>query len=215
MTAEVGAQAVSNILYPSAKLGLDIDSLQPGTAARFTNRFLLLMNVPTIAKQPNAQEVASLFWALATVQHMAADDACAHFSSLPKHPDAHNRPTAEGTTNMLWALATMEHVPGDGAFRPVLQALQAVDEHLSSGQSAQCLGHCQHAVGSCQISACATVIGCIVQAPVSRMPVPIWSTVYTVWGLQPSLLFPSWSNSVSSTSVLLTRPQSGSCTSKV
>ena len=110
MMPEMGAQAVSNILWSSAKLGLHLDSLAPGVTHGLMTSFLQLAAAQDTAKQPNAQETANLLWAVTTMKHTLPshiiDKCCAHFVSLI---NSSKQPIAQATANLLWAVATMKH----------------------------------------------------------------------------------------------------------
>ena len=108
--SEMGAQAVSNILWSSAKLGIHLDSLAPGVTHGLITRFLQLTAARDIAKQPNAQATANLLWAVATMKHQlpshVIDKCCAHFVTLI---NSSKQPIAQAHANLLWAVATMKH----------------------------------------------------------------------------------------------------------
>ena len=120
MMPEMGAQAVSNILWSSAKLGLHLDSLAPGVTHGLMTRFLQLAATQDTAKQHNAQHTAILLWAVATMKHQlpshVIDKCCAHFDTLINSPRVADRPDAQNIANLIWAFATLEHVPRDRGF---------------------------------------------------------------------------------------------------
>lgn len=68
----MGAQAISNIMWSSEKLGLNPDEYVQGIAHILSNRFLQLMRAADHRQRPNAQDAANLVWALATMHHAAA-----------------------------------------------------------------------------------------------------------------------------------------------
>ena len=126
MLPSVGAQAVSNILWSSAKLGLSPDAFVPGMTDALAARLLQLTKAEA-RHQPNAQSCANFLWALATLGHEPADkgwvDAvCAHFAMLIKHHDESTQPNAQGAANFLWALATLGHEPADKGWVDVVGA---------------------------------------------------------------------------------------------
>ena len=114
---DVGAQAVSNVLWSSAKLGLNPDASVPGMTDALAAKLLQLINNEARC-QPRAQECANSLWALATLGHERADkglaDAvCNHFARLIRHRDARKQPNAQDCANFMWALATLGHGPAD------------------------------------------------------------------------------------------------------
>ena len=120
MMPQMGAQAVSNILWSSAKLGSDLDSLAPGVTHGLMTRFLQLAAAQDTAKQPNAQQTANLLWAVAIMKHQlpshVIDKCCAHFDTLINSSRVADRPGAQSVANLIWAVATLEHVPRDRGF---------------------------------------------------------------------------------------------------
>ena len=110
MMPDMGAQAVSNILWSSAKLGFHLDSLASGMTYGLITRFLQLAAAQDTAKQPNAQHTANLLWAVATTKLQlpshVIDKCCAHFDTLISRS---KQPNAQATANLLWAVATMKH----------------------------------------------------------------------------------------------------------
>ncbi|DBA88943.1 TPA: hypothetical protein ACH3X2_000175 [Trebouxia sp. C0005] len=117
MLPDVGAQAVSNILWSSAKLGLNPDAFVPGMTDALAATMLQLTK-DKAGCQPNAQQCANFLWAFASMGHQPADkgliDAvCQHFVRLIKHRDVSKRPNAQSAANLLWALASLGHQPAD------------------------------------------------------------------------------------------------------
>ncbi len=117
MLPDAKAQAVSNILWSSAKLGLNPDAFVPGMTDALAAK-LLQLTKDEARHQPNAQDCANFMWALATLGHEPADkglvDAvCNHFARLIKHRDDSKRPNAQAAANIMWALGTLGHEPGD------------------------------------------------------------------------------------------------------
>ncbi len=117
MLPDVEARQISNILWSSAKLGLNPDAFVPGMTDALAAK-LLQMTKDEARRQPNAQECANFVWALATLGHEPADkglvDAvCYHFARLIKHRDDSKQPNAQGAANIMWALATLGHEPAD------------------------------------------------------------------------------------------------------
>ena len=115
--SDVGAQSVSNILWSSAKLGLNPDAFVPGMTDALAAKLLQLTRGEGRC-QPNAQSCAIFLWALATLGHQPADkglvDAvCIHFAMLIRHHDESKRPNAQGAANVVWAVATLGHEPAD------------------------------------------------------------------------------------------------------
>ena len=110
MMPQMDAQAVSNIIWSSAKLGITLDNLAPGVTHGLMTRFLQLAAAQDTAKQPNAQATANLLWAVATAKHQlpshVIDKCCAHFGTLIS---SSKQPNAQHTAIMLWAVATMKH----------------------------------------------------------------------------------------------------------
>ena len=83
----VGAQAVSNILWSSAKLGVNPDAFVPGMTDALAAKLLQLTKDQATC-QPSAQTCANSLWALASLGHETADKGliyivCAHFAMLP------------------------------------------------------------------------------------------------------------------------------------
>ena len=114
---DAGAQAVSNILWSSAKLGLNPDAFVPGMTDALAAKLLQLAKDEP-RHRPNAQSCANFMWALATLGHEPAnkgliDAVCAHFVRLIRHHDDSKQPNAQGVANFLWALATLGHEPVD------------------------------------------------------------------------------------------------------
>ena len=114
---DIEARQISNILWSSAKLGLNPDAYVPGMTDALAAKLLQLAK-DEARHQPNAQNCANFMWALATLGHEPADkglaDAvCAHFARLIRHHDDTKRPNAQEVANLLWALATLGHEPAD------------------------------------------------------------------------------------------------------
>ncbi|KAL3149791.1 hypothetical protein ABBQ38_013617 [Trebouxia sp. C0009 RCD-2024] len=112
----LGAWGISNIMWSSAKLGVDPDEYVPGMVRTLATMFLQLIQDMHQKRRPNAQGSSNLVWALATMNHPAATNAlldcvCSHFGSLMHHPDARQRPVAQDVANVLWALAELQHSP--------------------------------------------------------------------------------------------------------
>ena len=121
---DVGAQAVSNILWSSAKLGLNPDAFVPGMTDALAAKLLQLAK-DEARHQPNAQDCANFLWALATLGHEPADkglvDAvCAHFVRLIRHYDDSKQPNAQEGANFMWALAALGHGPSDKGLADVV-----------------------------------------------------------------------------------------------
>ena len=110
MMPQMEAQAVSNILWSSAKLGIHLDSLAPDASHGMMTRFLQLAAARDTAKRPNAQDIANLLWAVATMKlelpSHVIDKCCAHFVTLI---NSFMQPNEQATANLLWAVATMKH----------------------------------------------------------------------------------------------------------
>ena len=114
---DVGAREISNILWSSAKLGLNPDAAVPGMTDALAAK-LLQLTKDEARRQPRAQNCANSLWALATLGHEPADkglvDAvCNHFAMLIKHHDAQRQPNAQESANVIWALASLSHTPAD------------------------------------------------------------------------------------------------------
>ena len=117
---DVDAQAVSNNLWSSAKLGLNPDAVVPGMTNALAAK-LLQRIMDGVRSQPNAQSCANFLWALTSLRHELADkglvDAfCDHFCMLTKHHHDSKQPCAQDCANMLWALATLDHEPVERAW---------------------------------------------------------------------------------------------------
>ena len=69
MMQGIGAQAISNIMSSSAKLGLNPDEFVPGVVHTLADRFQQLMPAANMTQRPNAQDAANFVWALATCNH--------------------------------------------------------------------------------------------------------------------------------------------------
>ena len=120
MMPEMGAQAVSNSLWSSAKLGFHLDSLKPGVTIGLMTRFLQLAAARDTAKQPNAQATTNVFWAVATMKlqlpsHLI-NKCCGHLETLISSSRVADRPNAQNIANFVWAIATLEHIPSDRGF---------------------------------------------------------------------------------------------------
>ena len=120
MMQGMGAQVVSNILWSSAKLGLNPDEHVPGMVHTSTTRFLQLMHATNKTQLPNARDTANLLWALTTMHHAATkelvDPVCSHFATLLQHSDTRRRPNGLDVASMIWSLGTLEHAPQDVGF---------------------------------------------------------------------------------------------------
>jgi len=117
MLPDVGAQAVSNILWSSAKLGLNPDAFVPGMTDALVVELLQLTKVKA-RHQPNAHDCSNFVWALASLSYEPADKGsikaiCNSFVMLTKRHDESKRPTALNCANFLWALASLGHEPAD------------------------------------------------------------------------------------------------------
>ncbi len=113
----VEARQISNILWSSAKLGLNPDAFVPGMTDALAAK-LLQVTKGAARRHPNAQEAATFLWALATLGHEPADKGlvdvvCKHSAGLIKHHDDSKQPNAQDCANLLWALATLGHYPTD------------------------------------------------------------------------------------------------------
>jgi len=109
---DVGARAVSNILWSSAKLGLNPDTFVPGMTDALAAK-LLQLTKDEARCQPSAQDCANSLWALTTLDKGLVDAMCNHFARLIGHHDDSKRPNAQETANVVWALATLGHEPAD------------------------------------------------------------------------------------------------------
>ena len=69
LLADMGAQAISNVLWSSATLSFNPDDAVPGMVDTLTSRFLHLINVAEARQTPNAYDVANVLWALAQLKH--------------------------------------------------------------------------------------------------------------------------------------------------
>ncbi|DBB06787.1 TPA: hypothetical protein ACH3X3_009452 [Trebouxia sp. C0006] len=117
MLPDAKAQAVSNILWSSAKIRLNPDALVPGMTDALAAKVLQLTR-EDVRRQPNAQDCAIFLWALATLGHDPSDQSltdavCDHFAMLIKHHDESKRPSAQNCANFMWAVATLGHEPAD------------------------------------------------------------------------------------------------------
>ena len=135
---DIGARAISNIMFSSAKLGFNPDDYVTGMVRTMADRYLQLMGAASRKQRPNAQASANFVWALATMHHKAAtdevlDSVCQYFAGLMHHPDAQQRPTAQNVANVMWALAQMKHSPKidrllDHLCMYILSLLQSQDQ---------------------------------------------------------------------------------------
>ena len=117
MLPDAKAQAVSNILWSSAKIRLNPDALVPGMTDALAAKVLQLTR-EDVRRQPNAQDCAIFLRALATLGHDPSDQSltdavCDHFAMLIKHHDESKRPSAQNCANFMWAVATLGHEPAD------------------------------------------------------------------------------------------------------
>ena len=124
---DIEARQISNVLWSSAKLGLNPDAFVPGMTDALAAKLLQLAK-DEARHQPNAQEYANFMWALATLGHEPADkglaDAvCNHFARLIRHHDARKRPDSQAVSNVMWALGEMKHAPPDGAASAIVEWL--------------------------------------------------------------------------------------------
>lgn len=71
MMPDLGAQAVSNIIWSSAKLGFNPDVFVPGIMHSLTKQCLQLMSATTGGSALMHKNLANLVWALATMHHAA------------------------------------------------------------------------------------------------------------------------------------------------
>ena len=122
---DIEARQISNILWSSAKLGLNPDAFVPGMTDALAAKLLQLAKGEA-RHQPNTQNCANFMWALATLGHEPADkglaDAvCAHFARLIRHYDDSKQPNAQDCANFMWALAEMNYAPPDGAASGILE----------------------------------------------------------------------------------------------
>ena len=112
--ADMGAQAISNVLWSSAALSFNPDNIVPGTVHALKSRFRQVIDVADEKQHPNAQECANVLWALARLGRSTAaakemvDSVCLHFALLTQHSTVKQRPTAQGCSTLLRALATMK-----------------------------------------------------------------------------------------------------------
>ena len=88
---DVGAREISNILWSSAKMGLNPDAFVPGMTDALAAKLLQLTR-GAARRQPNAQEAANVVWAVATLGHEPADKGlinavCNQFVRLIKQQD--------------------------------------------------------------------------------------------------------------------------------
>ena len=117
---QLESRQVSNILWSSAKLGLNLNKLTPGTLASLLKRFLSLIQAPEGRQQPNAQEVTNFLWSLATMGRVPSDvvveTCCARIVQLINSADTAQRPNAQDIANLFWALGTMKIWSKDTAF---------------------------------------------------------------------------------------------------
>ncbi|KAA6421657.1 MAG: hypothetical protein FRX49_08600 [Trebouxia sp. A1-2] len=128
MLPDVGARAVSNILWSSAKLGLNPDTFVPGMTNALAAKMLQLTK-DKAGRQPNARDCANFLWALASLGHQPADKGLVDAVSeccvrLIKHHDVSKRPNAQEAANLIWALASLGHQRADKGL------IDAVCEHF-------------------------------------------------------------------------------------
>ncbi|KAL3149780.1 hypothetical protein ABBQ38_013606 [Trebouxia sp. C0009 RCD-2024] len=114
MMHSLEVRGISNIVWSSAKLGLDPNEYGQGMVRILLNRFMQLVRAADKRQRPNAQDVANLVWALATMHHAAAtsellDCVCSYFGSLMQHPHKWLRPRSQDVANVMWAVAELKH----------------------------------------------------------------------------------------------------------
>ncbi|DBA89015.1 TPA: hypothetical protein ACH3X2_000231 [Trebouxia sp. C0005] len=144
MLPDVGAQAVSNILWSSAKLGLSPDASVPGMTDALAARLQLTRNEGR--HQLGAQDCAIVLWALASLGHQPADKSfmdgiCERFVISMKHQDKSKQPTAQNCANFLWALACLSHAPPDDAASAILERVTGLCNLSGQEPSAQNLSN--------------------------------------------------------------------------
>ena len=116
LLADIGARQISNVLRSSATLRFSPDDAVPGMVHALTSRFVQFIDAVEEKQRPNAQHVANVLWAFATMSHPAATlqvvaALCSHFEGLTLHQDAQQRPKAQECSNVLWALGTLKQTP--------------------------------------------------------------------------------------------------------
>lgn len=117
-TTNMTAPLISNLLWSSARLDVQLDEYLPDMVRALSSRFLELTNSADVTQQPDAQLCTNLLWALAYMDHPAATrqllaTVCAHMARLTHSSDAKQHPNALDVSRMLWSLGKFEHTPAD------------------------------------------------------------------------------------------------------
>ena len=109
MAGKIGSQAISNISWASAKLGIDLDTFEPGLTCKLVAGFANSIQASEAKYRPNAQNSANFFWALGVWKDLPPDAA---FSIMWAHSvalveDAEQSLTPQNSSNLLYALAQL------------------------------------------------------------------------------------------------------------
>ncbi len=109
MPGKVGSQAISNISWASAKLGIDLYTFEPGLTCKLVADFVKSIQASKANNRPNAQGSANFFWALGVWQHLPSDAA---FSIMWAHSvalfeDAEQPLKPQDSSNFLYACAQL------------------------------------------------------------------------------------------------------------
>ena len=147
LLADMGARQISIVLWSSATLSFNPDDVVPGMVHALTSRFLQFIGVKQEKQRPNAQHVANVLWAFATMGHPAATTQvvgalCSHFEGRTLHQDAQQRPKAQECSNVLWALAKLGHVPSHDVVAAVFDHLVALCQNPGLQPGLQEISNC-------------------------------------------------------------------------
>ena len=106
---KVSTRIISNISWASAKLGVELDTFEPGLTCKLVATFVKSIQALKAKDRPNAQDSANFFWALGVWKHLPPDAATsimwAHSVALVE--DAEQPAIPQISSNLLHALAQL------------------------------------------------------------------------------------------------------------
>ena len=109
MPSKVGCRAISNISWATAKLGVELDTLEPGLTCKLVAGFVKSIQAPKAKDRPNAQDSTNFFWALGVWKHLPPKAAISSMwaDSVSLVEDAERPYTPQESSNLLYALAQL------------------------------------------------------------------------------------------------------------
>ncbi|KAL3143914.1 hypothetical protein ABBQ32_003730 [Trebouxia sp. C0010 RCD-2024] len=123
MMQDMDVQGISNIVWSSAKLGLDPDEYVPGMMDTLTTMFLQLIHASNMKRRPNDQNAANLVWALATMHHHhpaatneLLDCVCSPLQQSCAKSRCMAAPQSTSGCELTWAMAELQQSPKDSRF---------------------------------------------------------------------------------------------------